>query len=72
MLSFEPLFKTMEQKNITAYYLIEKLGFDRSTFYRIRKGTHISTSSVIKLARLLDCEIHEIIKYERVNSETDS
>jgi len=72
MLSYEPLFKTMEQKNITAYNLIEKLGFDRSTFYRIRKGMHISTTSVIRLACLLDCEIHEIIKYERVNNEKDS
>ena len=65
MLSYEPLFELMEQKNITAYYLIEKLGFDRRTFYRIRKGNHISTANVIKLCYLLDCEIHEIIKYEK-------
>jgi len=65
MLSYQPLFDLMEEKNMTAYFLIEKLGFDRRTFYRIRKGHHISTASLIKLCSLLDCEIQDIIKYEK-------
>ena len=63
MISYQPLFDLMERRNITAYFLIEKLGFDRRTFYRIRKGNHISTSNVIKLCSLLDCQIHEIVRY---------
>ena len=37
MISYEPLFKTMKQKNISSYELAKR-GFPRSTYYAIKHG----------------------------------
>jgi len=63
MLSYEPLFKTMERKSITGYQLIEKLGLSRRTYYRIKSGNHVNTVTIMLLCQLLDCEVQDIIKY---------
>lgn len=65
MLSYEPLFRTMEQKGITAYQLIEKLGVSRRTYYRIKSGSHVNTATIIRLCELLECEVQDIIQYVR-------
>ena len=38
MISYEPLFRTMKEKGITSYRL-EKMGFNRSTYYSIKVET---------------------------------
>jgi putative transcriptional regulator len=63
MLSYDPLFKTMKEKGITGYQLIEKLGLSRRTYYRIKSGHHINTSTIIQLCQLLNCSVSEIIEY---------
>jgi len=63
MLSYEPLFDTMERKGITGYHLIEKLDFSRRTYYRIKSGSHVNTATIVLLCELLDCQVHDIIKY---------
>jgi len=63
MLSYEPLFHTMKQRGLTSYQLIEKLGFSRRTYYRIKSGNHVSTATIIRLCELLECEIKDVIKF---------
>lgn len=62
MISYEPLFRTMKEKNITSYKL-EKLGFSRATYYSIQKGNSISTNTVHQLCRLLKCQVSDIMEY---------
>ena len=71
MLSYEPLFKLMEERDISGYHLIEKLGFDRRTFYRMKKGNHVKTTTLIELCRMLDCEISDIIRYIPTKTESE-
>jgi len=64
MISYEPLFKTMKNKYITAYMLIDKMGFSRSTYYNsIKKGKHLNTSTLSQLCDLLDCRIEDIVEH---------
>lgn len=62
MISYEPLFRTMERKGITSYQL-GKMGFPMSTYHSIRRGHGISTNTINMLCRLLDCSMDEILEY---------
>ena len=62
MISYEPLFNTMKQKNISSYKL-DKLGFSRSTYYAIKQGRSVSTNTINQLCKILDCNVSDIITY---------
>ena len=66
MISYEPLFRTMREKGITSYRL-EKMGFNRSTYYSIKIGNSISTNTVEQLCRLLQCRVEDIIEFVEEN-----
>ena len=66
MISYNPLLKTMKDKDITAYRLAQ-MGFSESTFYRIKrvngKENYGSIDVINQLCNLLDCSVGEIIEY---------
>ncbi len=62
MISYEPLFRTMEEKKITSYRLM-KMGFPRSTYYAMKRGDNISTHTVNQLCKILECRICDIMEY---------
>ena len=62
MISYEPLFRTMEAKGITSYRLM-KLGFPRSTYYAMKHGENISSHTVNQLCKLLKCNVSDIMEY---------
>lgn len=61
--SYDPLFKTMEAKGITSYQL-QKMGFNRATYYSIKNGNSTSTNTVALLCKLLECRVEEVIEYK--------
>lgn len=62
MISYKPLFKTMEEKGITSYRLM-KLGFPRSTYYAMKHGDNISSHTVNQLCKILKCNVSDIMEY---------
>ena len=62
MISYGPLFKTMQEKGITSYRL-QQMGFNRSTYYSIKMGKSISTNTVALLCKLLECRVEDVIEY---------
>ena len=62
MISYEPLFRTMKNRNITSYKL-QKAGFSRATYYSIRQGNSISTNTVNQLCKLLHYNVSDIMEY---------
>lgn len=62
MMSYEPLFRTMEEKGITSYKL-QKMGFNRATYYSMKQGKSVSTNTLEHLCRLLECRVEDIIEY---------
>lgn len=63
MISYEPLWKTMEEKNITRYDLIYNYGLSSNTLRRIKKNEHMSTMTANHLCLILDCKISDIIEF---------
>lgn len=62
MISYEPLFQTMQKKGITSYRLF-KLGFPQSNYYAMKRGENISTHTVDELCKLLKCNVADIMTF---------
>ena len=62
MISYEPLFRTMREKGITAYRL-GKMGFPMSNYYAIKRGENISSHTLNQLCRLLQCRVEDVMVY---------
>ena len=62
VISYEPLFRTMEKKGITAYKLF-KMGFSKSTYYAMKSGKSVLASTIDQLCTLLECEVSDVVKF---------
>ena len=64
MISYEPLFRTMKEKEITSYRL-NKMGFPMTNYHSMRRGKNVSTHTLDLLCDILDCEISDVIEFVR-------
>ena len=65
MISYEPLRKTMDKKNITTYQII-KQGIDKKTIHNLKNNANITMLTAEKLCKILDCQINEIVEFDKV------
>lgn len=63
MISYEPFFRTLKEKNISTYKLINEHNISSATIDRIRKGGGISTAKIDDLCSILKCKVEDIIEY---------
>ena len=62
MISYRPLWKTMEKKEISQYKLL-KGGIDNKTLDGLKKGKNITLRTVERLCSILDCTPNEIVEF---------
>lgn len=62
LISYEPLFLTLKEKQISSYRL-EEMGFARSTYYAMKNGKSVSTNTIDQLCTLLECDVSDIMKF---------
>ena len=67
MISYQPLFATMKEKNITEYNLIYKQEMSANIVHRIKKGLSITTETLDTLCYILNCEVEDIIIHDKSN-----
>ena len=65
MISYEPFFKTLKQKNVSTYALITKFNISSATIDRIKNGGGITTAKIDDLCKILDCKVEDIIEYKK-------
>lgn len=65
MISYKPFYETLAKKGLTEYYLIYKQGFSANTIHRIKHGKAISTKTLDEICFVLDCNVEEVLKYEK-------
>ena len=63
MIVFDRLWKTMQEKGISTYWLREKCGIDRKTVRRLKANDNIETKTLNKLCAALECELEDIAEY---------
>ncbi len=61
MISYEPLYKTLKEKNISTYKLITNYGISRSLIDRLKHNRPISTVTLNDLCTILHCKVEEVI-----------
>ncbi|MCK3934853.1 helix-turn-helix transcriptional regulator [Streptococcus suis] len=62
MISFEPLWQTMKDKEISQYRLL-KSGIDNKTLDSLKKNKNITLLTLEKLCNILDCKPNDIIEF---------
>ena len=62
MISYEPLWKTMEERSISQYRLL-KSGLDNKTLDSLKKGKNITVLTMEKLCRILNCSPNDIVEF---------
>lgn len=63
MISYAPLWKTMQMRGATTYTLQVKGGVSSSTIRRLKAGESISTNTLDALCKILDCSIQDVVEY---------
>ena len=63
MISYLPLWDTMERRGATTYTLQVKGNISSSTIRRLKAGESVSTNTLDALCQILNCSVEEIIKF---------
>ena len=63
MIDYSPLWKTMEEKQITQYQLL-KGGIDNKTLDSIKKGKNVTLLTVEKLCKIIGCTPNDIVTFQ--------
>lgn len=62
MIVYEKLWKTMSQKGVTQYRLVNN-GISHSTLARLKNNQAVNTDTINKLCNILDCNIEDVLEY---------
>lgn len=68
MISYEQLWKTMKEKNISQYKLIKVYHFSTGQLDRLRKNENVNTYTLDQLCKILKCSLSDIAEF--VDDET--
>ena len=64
MISYEPLWRTMNEKGVTKYTLIYKMGFSAYTITNLKRNKSITMNTLEKLCKVLECTPNDIIEFK--------
>ena len=63
MISYEPFYKTLKEKNISTYRLANDYGISRSLLDRLKHNKPITTVTIDDLCSILQCKVEDIVMY---------
>ena len=63
MISYAPFYKTIKEKNISTYKLINVYNISRSLLDRLKHDKPITMVTLNDLCRILDCKVEDVIVY---------
>lgn len=64
MITFDRLWATMEERDISTYWLREKCGIDSKTIRRLQQNKNMETKTLDKLCDALSCRLEDIAEYK--------
>lgn len=63
MIHYKPLWETMAAKRVTTYTLRVKHGMSHATVQRLQADLPVSTHTLDRLCKILDCRLQDIAEY---------
>ena len=64
MISYEPLWETMDKKGISTYTLINQHGINPRTINNLKPSKSITMHTLERLCKILNCTPNEIVRFE--------
>lgn len=65
MISYEPLWKTLKDKQISQYELINTHHVSTGTLDALRKGNSVTLNTLHDICKILDCNIQDIVTFTK-------
>ncbi len=63
MISYNKLWQTMKEKDITQYTLIKKHGISPGQITRLKRNESVSTHTIEMFCKILKCNVEDIMQY---------
>lgn len=63
MIVFDRLWRTMKERNISQYKLIQDYKFSSGQLDRLRKNGNVSTYTLNELCKILHCSLNDIAEF---------
>ena len=63
MISYEPFYKTLKERGISTYKLINQHGISRSLLDRLKHNKAISTVTIDDLCKILSCRVEDVLEF---------
>ena len=67
MISFEKLWITLKERNISQYKLIKEYKISTGQLDRLRKNGNVNTYTLNELCKILDCRLEDKAEYKKDN-----
>lgn len=65
MISYDPLWKTLEDCGVGKMELREKIGISKATFAKFAKGESVTLETIEKICEALDCRIEDVVAIKK-------
>lgn len=63
MISYDKLWETMKEKDVTQYTLIKKYNISPGQITRIKRNESVSTHTIEMFCKILKCNVEDIMTY---------
>ena len=63
MISYEPFYRTLKDKQISTYKLINQYEISRSLLDRLKHNKPLSTVTLDDLCKILSCQVEDILVF---------
>ena len=63
MITYDNLWKTMKEKGITQYTLIQKYNISPGQITRLKRNESVSTHTIDMFCKILKCNVEDIMSY---------
>lgn len=63
MISYQPFWKTLKEKDISQYSLIKNYSFSTGTLDALRKNKSITLNTLHDICTKLDCDIIDVVEF---------
>ena len=69
MIRYDPLWRTLKEKQISQYQLIKDYGIDKAQLQRLRDNRVVKTMILDTLCTILDCRIEDVVEFVPDNTK---
>ena len=63
MISYKPFYKTIKERGISTYKLINTYGLSRSLLDRLKHNKPLTTVTINDLCTILNCKVEDVLEY---------